>query len=83
MGRKKTTIRIPKNAKIKCPNCGKNTLIKMPKEALFHFKCKKCKKEIEVPQSQCCMLCAYGNTPCMPELLRTAQRKGLEIKYSK
>jgi len=80
---KKRIIHIPKSAKIKCPNCGKNTLIKMAKENIYFFECKKCKNKAETPQSQCCVLCAYGNTPCMPHLLREALRRGLEVRYQK
>jgi len=82
MGRKKI-IRIPKSAVIKCPNCGKNSRVEMPSSCLFHFKCKKCKHDAGIPQSQCCILCAYGNTECALSLTRKALRKGLEVKRGK
>jgi len=82
MGRKKI-IKIPKSVKIKCPKCGKNNLIAMPKNNIYFFECRKCKHKAETPQSQCCILCAYGNSPCYPELMRTAQRKGLEVRHIK
>jgi len=79
MGRKKI-IKIPKSVKIKCPKCGKNNMITMPKNNIYFFECRKCKNKAETPQSQCCILCAYGNSPCYPELMRMAQRKGLEVR---
>ena len=79
MGRKRV-VRIPKSAVIKCPKCGKNSRLKMPDESLYYFECKKCKNKLDVPQSQCCMLCAYGNTECAPVLKRQASSKNLEIR---
>ncbi|MEM2956483.1 MAG: GDCCVxC domain-containing (seleno)protein [Candidatus Pacearchaeota archaeon] len=82
MGRKRI-IKIPKSVKIKCPHCGKKNLIKMPKENIYFFECKKCKNKIETPQSQCCILCAYSNSRCYNELIRTAQRNELEVRQIK
>jgi len=82
MGRKKI-IKIPKAVKITCPNCGKKTMMSMPKENIYFFSCKKCKQKATVPQSQCCILCAYGNSRCYPELLRLARRKKLEVRNIK
>jgi len=79
MGRKKI-LKIPNSAKLKCPHCGKISRIKMEKECIYSFKCKKCKKELEVPESRCCILCAYSDTQCYPNLLREAQRKNLEVR---
>jgi hypothetical protein len=80
MGKKKIQ-KIPKSIKIKCPNCGKNNLIAMPKECIYFLDCKKCKKKIETPQMQCCIVCTYSKSQCVPNLLREAHRKNLEVRY--
>ena len=56
-------------------------LMDMPKENIYFFECKKCKNKAETPQSQCCILCAYSNSPCAPHLKREALRRGLEIRH--
>jgi len=78
---KKRVLKIPKSVKVKCPKCGKNTLMEMPKENIYFFECKKCKNKAYTPQSQCCVLCAYGNSPCAPHLQREAIRRKLEVKW--
>jgi hypothetical protein len=81
MGRKKRFLGVPKSVKIKCPNCGKNNMIEMPKECIYFFDCRKCKKRMETPQMQCCIICAYSKLQCIPNLLREAHRKNLEVKW--
>jgi peptide subunit release factor 1 (eRF1) len=81
MGRKKKFLSVAKSVKIKCPHCGKNTLIEMPKECIYFLDCKKCKNKIETPKMKCCIVCSYSNTACVPNLLREASRKSLEVRY--
>jgi len=71
---------IPKTVTLKCPFCEKKSRIAMPKESFYAFECKKCKKKLEVPQSRCCLICAYSDKKCTPQLIREAMVKGLELK---
>lgn len=75
MGRKKK-LKIPKSTTIKCPKCGKRSRIKVPEEdGLYHYDCKKCKHKLEIPASQCCLICAYTNKKCSPVLQREFDKK--------
>ena len=78
---KKRIQKIPSSVKIKCPHCGKKNMIAMPKENIYFFDCKKCKKKLETPPMKCCIVCAYSASQCLPNLLREAHRKHLEIRY--
>jgi Zn ribbon nucleic-acid-binding protein len=81
MGRKQKIQKIPKSVKIKCPNCGKNNQIEMSKECIYFLDCKKCKHKMETPKMKCCIVCSYSNTQCVPNLLREASRRNLEVRY--
>ncbi|MFC1686002.1 GDCCVxC domain-containing (seleno)protein [Nanoarchaeota archaeon] len=75
MGRKKK-LKIPKSCMIKCSDCGKRSRVKVPEnEGLYHYECKKCKKKLEIPASQCCLICAYSNKRCVPSLKRQSERR--------
>ena len=79
MGRKRV-IKIPKNAKIKCPNCNKISLRKVPeKESPQYFDCDKCSKRTQAPITSCCIICAFTKTKCVPSLLLEAKSKNLKI----
>ena len=80
MGRKKV-IRIPKTASLKCPHCLKNTRVKVPNDSsMYNFKCKKCKNEIDTPESNCCVICAFSDKKCGAALRVEAGINKLEVK---
>jgi len=70
MGRKKK-LKIPKSALIKCPHCSKRSRVPVSEnDGLYHYECKKCKHKLEIPASQCCLICAYSNKECALTLKR-------------
>jgi len=71
--RKQKKVRLSKNVSVKCPFCGKINKIPTPEGALYKLNCKKCKQDLEVPKSQCCLLCAYANKKCIPSLKMSGQ----------
>ncbi len=77
---RKKIQKISKTVTIKCPNCSDSFRIKNPKECLYSIECKKCDQKIEAPRMKCCIVCAYADTQCIPNLLREASRKGLEVR---
>lgn len=80
MGRKKV-IKIPTSAKITCPNCNKNTIIKVERDSSPQFfECKKCKQKASIPITKCCVICAFSNKNCVHSLLLEAHNKGLLVK---
>ena len=80
MGRKKI-IKIPKTAPLKCPHCLKNTRVKVPNDSsLYTLICKKCKKEINTPESNCCVICAFSSKKCGAALRVEAGINNLEVR---
>ena len=80
MGRKRV-VRIPKSASLKCPHCLKISRVKVPNDSsLFNFKCKKCKNDVETPESNCCIICAFSDKKCGAALRVEAGINGLTIK---
>ena len=77
---RRRVIKIPKTARIKCPHCSKVNSIKIPEECVYFLDCKKCKKKIETPLAQCCVICAYSTTQCLPSAKREAFSKNLTIR---
>ncbi|MEK6850771.1 MAG: GDCCVxC domain-containing (seleno)protein [Nanoarchaeota archaeon] len=81
MGRRKSVINIPKNAKIKCPHCGVVRLRKIPLDGSpQYFDCDKCNNRVQTPVTGCCIICAFTNKKCVPTLLMEARAKNLEVK---
>lgn len=81
MGRRKRFIKISEKATLTCPNCSKNTRIKIPEDRILSsFECKKCKQVILTPVTKCCVICAFSNKKCAPSLIMEAKMKNLEIK---
>ncbi len=84
MGRKKSVLSIPKNAKIKCPNCGAFSIRKVPLDSSpMYFDCDKCNQRIQAPITGCCIICSFTNKKCVPSSLIEAKAKGLEVRYPK
>lgn len=84
MGRKKSIQKIPNNLVLVCPHCGKSTKAHVSIEnSPVKYECPKCKKIVERPLSQCCVICAYSKNkkPCPRVLYMEAKVKGYEIKY--
>lgn len=82
MGRKISIIKIPKNAKIKCPVCSTVSLRRVPLDSSpQYFDCDKCKSRTQAPMTGCCIICAFTNKKCVPTLLTQARAKGLEVRY--
>ena len=78
---KKRVINIPKNAKIKCPNCGFVRLRKIPIDnSPQYFDCDKCSYRLQTPITSCCIICAFTNKKCVPTLLMEARAKNLEVR---
>lgn len=68
---RKKKIKIPKSSIVTCPKCSKRSRVKIPEDnCLFYYECKKCKHKLEVPASQCCIICAYSNKECAPVIKR-------------
>jgi hypothetical protein len=81
MGAKKRIIKLPKNAKIKCPNCGAISLRKVPIDSSpMYFDCDKCKQRANTPITSCCIICAFTKKKCAPSLIMYAKAKGLELR---
>lgn len=50
---------------VTCPNCGKKTKENMPEDSCQYFwECPKCGEVLKAKQSDCCVFCSYGDTPC-------------------
>ncbi|MEK6888881.1 MAG: hypothetical protein AABW80_02115 [Nanoarchaeota archaeon] len=80
MGRKKV-LKLAKTAKIKCPNCEKICIRKVPLDSSpMYFDCDKCNQRINAPITQCCVICAYTNKKCINALKMEAKIKGLELR---
>jgi hypothetical protein len=80
MGRKKI-LRISKIASIKCVKCNAISRRKVPEDSSpGFFDCDKCNERINVPVTQCCVICAFTNKKCVPSLKMEAKIKGLELR---
>ena len=81
MGRKKSTIKIPKSVLLKCPHClEKSKAIVDIESCPQSFKCPKCNQEVKTPITQCCVICAFSNKKCPRSLYMEAKVKGLELR---
>jgi len=81
MGRRKSIIRIPKTASIKCPHCLQISRAKVPENASLPFlDCKKCEQKIATPLASCCVICAFSNKQCSRSLIMEAHAKKLELR---
>lgn len=81
MGRRKTFLKIPEVATIKCPSCGAKSKRKVPLDASpQYFDCDKCSARIQTPITGCCIICAFTNKKCVPSLKMEAMAKGLELR---
>lgn len=79
---KKRVIKIPINAKIKCPKCGSLSIRKVPLDSSpQYFDCDKCNERIQTPLTSCCIICAFTNKKCVSSSLMEARAKGLEVRY--
>lgn len=53
---------------IKCPFCGFEEKLKMPKNACMHFyECENCKQLLKPLEGDCCVFCSYGTVVCPPK----------------
>ncbi|MEK6893596.1 MAG: hypothetical protein AABX07_05340 [Nanoarchaeota archaeon] len=81
MGRKKTFIRIPKTAKIKCLHCAAISRRNVPLDASpQYFDCDKCGQRTLTPITQCCVICAFTKTKCALSLIMDAKIKCLDVR---
>jgi len=81
MGRKKTFVKIPKTASIKCIHCGAVSKIKVPIDfSPQYFDCDKCGQRTQTPVTSCCIICAFTGKKCAPFLKMEANVKGLEVR---
>ncbi|HVY01180.1 MAG TPA: hypothetical protein VHA12_00235 [Candidatus Nanoarchaeia archaeon] len=81
MGRKKTTIKVPKVVTITCPNClTKQRSLVNPESTISSFTCKECKQLIRTPITQCCIVCAFSGKKCPYSIKMQAHSKGLELR---
>ncbi len=70
---RKRKLKIPKSAMVKCPKCSKRSRVKvLENDCLYSHECKnkKCSHKFETPTAQCCIICAYSNKQCGPQLKR-------------
>jgi hypothetical protein len=75
-------LKVPKTAIITCLSCGRKSKRRVPLDSSpMYFDCDKCNKRMNVPVTQCCIICAYTNKRCVPSLKIMAMKKGLELKY--
>jgi len=59
--------------KIKCPECGADIKIEVPKNACVAVaKCEKCGKELYTKKGECCVICSYGPKKCKELLAEQA-----------
>ncbi|MEM4271806.1 MAG: hypothetical protein QXD13_01820 [Candidatus Pacearchaeota archaeon] len=81
MGRRKTTIKIPKSVLLKCPHCSERSkAIVSIENCPQKFTCPKCNQEVKNPVTQCCVICAFSNTNCPRSLYMQAKTRGLELR---
>ena len=81
MGRKKTFLKMPKLASIKCTNCQAVSKRKVPEDASpQYFDCDKCQFRTKTPITGCCIICAFTGEKCIPALKMEARIKGLELR---
>lgn len=81
MGRRKTSIKIPKNVMLLCPLCSKKSkAIVSIDNCPQSFICPKCEQEIRNPLTSCCVICAFSGKKCPRTLMMEAKVKGLEMK---
>ena len=81
MSRKKTFLKIPTIASIKCSSCGIISKRKVPEDSSpQYFDCDKCSFRMQTPITGCCIICAFTGKKCIPSLKMEAQIKGLELR---
>lgn len=81
MGRRKTSVKIPKNVMIKCPLCSeKSKAIVSIDNCPQSFTCPKCDQGVKNPLTSCCIICAFSGKKCPRSLYMEARVKGLEIR---
>ena len=81
MGRKKTTIKVPKVVILRCPNCSKTQRIAVSLESSPQsFICKECESEVKTPLTQCCVVCAFSNKRCPYSVKMNAFSKDLSLR---
>jgi hypothetical protein len=81
MGRKRKSVKIPKNVMLKCPHCsGKSKAIVSIDNCPQSFVCPKCSQEVKNPITSCCIICAFSGKKCPRTLYMEAKVKGLTIK---
>lgn len=50
---------------IKCPKCGADINIEVPKNACVAVaKCEKCGKQLCTKEGECCVICSYSEKKC-------------------
>jgi hypothetical protein len=50
-----------------CPNCGRQSIERMPTDACqFFYDCKGCGARLKPLAGDCCVFCSYGSVPCPP-----------------
>lgn len=55
---------------IQCPGCSFKTVESAAKTGLREYSCPACEALLQADISQCCVLCAYGDKPCLAALKR-------------
>jgi len=81
MGRKKTYLKVPLHATIKCPHCSATSKRKVPEDSSpQYFDCDKCNTRTQTPITGCCIICAFTKKKCVPTLKMQARMKGLELR---
>jgi len=77
---KKKFLKIPKRIDIKCPNCDYIMRLEVREDNLINsVECKNCKNIIKTPVTQCCIICAFSDKKCPPNLKIEAKAKGLVL----
>jgi ssDNA-binding Zn-finger/Zn-ribbon topoisomerase 1 len=78
---KKRIQKIPSRVNVKCPKCGKNNRLEVPRDRLVNFlQCKHCKEITTTPFASCCIVCAFSKYKCPTNLLIEAKAKNLEVR---
>ena len=81
MGRKKTSVKIPKNVMLLCPLCSaKSKAIVDMDNCPQKYICPKCSGEVRNPLTSCCVICAFSGKKCPRSLYMEARVKGLELR---
>ncbi len=81
MGRKRKSIKIPKNVMLLCPLCSqKSRAIVNIDNCPQKFVCPKCNQEVRNPLTSCCVICAFSGKKCPRSLYMEAKVRGLEMK---